>query len=80
MRKSEYNPKSLTFYDGTTAKYFAEDDNGALSDDYLKILSPTKELIKAAEAAGDWTTLPMLFSIVFKDENFFSVETQEWGL
>lgn len=54
LRKSEYNPKSLTFYDGTTAKYFAEDDNGALSDDYLKILSPTKELIKAAEAAGDW--------------------------
>lgn len=44
----------MTFYDGATAKYFAEDDNGALSDDYLKILSPTKELIKVAEAAGDW--------------------------
>lgn len=54
LRKSEDNPKSLTFYDGTTAKYFAEDDNGALSNDYLKILSPTKELIKVAEAAGDW--------------------------
>ncbi|MCR5312110.1 MAG: hypothetical protein K6E54_00400 [Bacteroidaceae bacterium] len=54
LRKSANNPKSLIFYDGAVEKYFAEDDNGVLSDDYLKILSPTKELIKAAESANDW--------------------------
>lgn len=54
LRNSVDNPKSLIFYDGTVAKYFAEDDNGVLSDDYLKILSPTKELIKSAESAEDW--------------------------
>ena len=54
LRNSADNPKSLTFYDGAIAKYFAEDDNGALSDDFLKILSPTKELIKIAEDAEDW--------------------------
>lgn len=54
LRNSADNPKALTFYDGTTAKYFAEDDNGALSDDFLKIFSPTKELIKIAEDAEDW--------------------------
>lgn len=54
LRKSTCKPKSLVFYDGTVAKYFAEDDTGALADDYLKILSPTKELIKAANATGDW--------------------------
>lgn len=54
LRNSSDNPKSLIFYDGTVAKYFAEDDNGVLSDDYLKILSPTKELIKSAESAEDW--------------------------
>lgn len=54
LRNSVNNPKSLLFYDGTVVKYFAADDNGVLSDDYLKILSPTKELIKSAESAEDW--------------------------
>lgn len=54
MRKSANKPKSLVYYDGTVAKYFAEDDTGVLADDYLKILSPTKEIIMAANAAGDW--------------------------
>ena len=54
LRKSLNNPKALFYYDGTANKYFAEDDNGVLKDDYFKILSPTRDLLKAAEEAGDW--------------------------
>lgn len=54
LRKSADKPKSLVYYDGSVAKYFAEDDTGVLADDFLKILSPTKELIKEANTAGDW--------------------------
>lgn len=54
LRKSQGNPKALFYYDGTANKYFAEDDNGVLKDDYLKILSPTKGLLTAAEEANDW--------------------------
>lgn len=54
MRKSSSDPKALFYYDGTSNKYFAEDDNGKLNDDYLKILSPTKDLIKKSNEAGDW--------------------------
>lgn len=54
LRKSKDNPKALFYYDGASNKYYAEDDNGKLKDDYLKVLSPTKELIKQANDAGDW--------------------------
>lgn len=54
LRKSKADPKSLVYYDGTAAKYFAKDDNGLLTDDYLKILSPTKALLRAAEEEQDW--------------------------
>ena len=54
LRQSGSDPKSLFYYSGTALKYFAEDDNGVLTDDYLKILSPTKDLLKAAEEAGNW--------------------------
>lgn len=54
MRKSASEPKALFYYDGTSNKYYAEDDNGKLKDDYIKILSPTKDLIKQANEAGDW--------------------------
>ena len=54
LRKKKDAPKALFYYDGSSNKYYAEDDNGVLKDDYLKILSPTKELIKAAEEAQDW--------------------------
>lgn len=54
LRKSKTDPKRLVYYDGTAVKYFAEDDNGLLTDDYLKILSPTKDLLRAAEKDEDW--------------------------
>ena len=54
LRKSTNNPVSLKYYDGSTAKYFAEDDNGRKQDDYLQILAPTKQLIKGANESGDW--------------------------
>lgn len=54
LRKSTKAPKALVYYDGSATKYFAEDDNGVLNDDYLKILSPTHDLLKAAEEAKDW--------------------------
>jgi len=54
LRKSATDPKALFYYDGSSNKYYAEDDNGVLKDDYIKILSPTKELLKAAEEAGNW--------------------------
>lgn len=54
MRKSISNPKALFYYDGNANKYFAEDDKGKLTDDYLKVLSPTKSLLKAANEADDW--------------------------
>ena len=54
LRQSKANPKALFYYDGSSNKYFSEDDNGQLIDDYLKVLSPTKELIKQANEAGDW--------------------------
>jgi len=54
LRNSITYPKALFYYDGSTNKYYAEDDNGKLKDDYIKILAPTKELLKAAEKAQDW--------------------------
>lgn len=54
LRKSTTDPKALFYYDGSSNKYYSEDDNGVLKDDYLKILSPTKELLNAAEQAEDW--------------------------
>ena len=54
LRQSSTVPKALFYYDGSSNKYYSEDDNGVLKDDYLKILSPTKELLKAAEQARDW--------------------------
>lgn len=54
LRKSSKNPKALFYYDGSTNKYYAEDDNGILKDDFIKILAPTKDLLKAAEEAQNW--------------------------
>lgn len=54
LRNSQYDPKTLIYYDGTANKYFAEDDTGPLQDDYLKILSPTKSLMATANEVGDW--------------------------
>lgn len=54
LRRSNSNPKSLFYYDGTSNKYYAEDDNGLLKDDFIKILSPTPALVSAANDAKDW--------------------------
>ena len=54
LRKGNGDPKALFYYDGSSNKYYSEDDNGKLKDDYMKILSPTSKLLKAAEDAGDW--------------------------
>ena len=54
LRKSGNAPKALFYYDGCTNKYYAEDDSGKLKDDYIKILAPTKDLLKAAEEAQNW--------------------------
>lgn len=54
LRKGNGDPKALFYYDGSSNKYYSEDDNGKLKDDYIKILSPTSNLLKAAEEAGDW--------------------------
>lgn len=54
LRGMKSMPTALFYHDGSSAKYFAEDDNGKLTDDYLNILSPTSELLDAAEAAKDW--------------------------
>lgn len=54
LRKSRDAPKALFYYDGCTNKYYAENDSGKLKDDYIKILAPTKDLLKAAEEAQNW--------------------------
>lgn len=54
LRKSEVSPKALIYYDGDKNKYYAQDADGDKSDDYIQILSPTKELIDAANKALDW--------------------------
>lgn len=54
LRKMDSAPKALFYYDGSKNKYYAEDDKGVLTDDFIQILSPTKDLIKAANDAGDW--------------------------
>lgn len=54
LRKLNFVPKALFYYDGDKNKYYAEDDKGALTDDFIKILSPTKDLIKSANDACDW--------------------------
>lgn len=54
LRRSQAKPKALFLYDGYKNKYYAEDDNGILKDDYIQILSPTKELIRNANEVGDW--------------------------
>ena len=54
LRKSDSSPKALNYFDGTSCKYFAEDDNGLKRDDYIQILAPTKKLVDDANKAGDW--------------------------
>lgn len=54
MRTCTSDPKALFYYDGSSNKYFAENDKGKLTDDYLQILSPTRALLNAANEAGDW--------------------------
>lgn len=54
LRKRREAPKALFYYDGQSNKYYSEDDQGKLTDDYLMILSPTKDLINQANEAGDW--------------------------
>ena len=54
FRKSKSKPKALFYYDGSATKYFAEDDKGIKRDDFIKILAPTPELIKAANENSDW--------------------------
>lgn len=54
LRKNAENPKALNYYDGSVNKYFAVDDSGRKGDDYLQILAPTPQLIKAANDSGDW--------------------------
>lgn len=54
LRNSKESPKALIYYDGNENKYYAEDDNGKKSDDYIQILSPTMELIQQANDGKDW--------------------------
>jgi beta-lactamase superfamily II metal-dependent hydrolase len=54
LRKSVTSPKALIYYDGDVNKYYAEDDSGRKTDDYLQILAPTKELIQQANYEGNW--------------------------
>lgn len=54
LRKSKDCPKALFYLDGASNKFFCEDNNGLKNDDYLKILSPTKALIDAANEQEDW--------------------------
>lgn len=54
LRKSAENPIALNYYDGSVNKYFAVDDSGRKGDDYLQILAPTPQLMKAANESGDW--------------------------
>lgn len=54
LRKSKTKPKALFLYSGQANKYYALDDNGQKTDDYLEILSPTKQLIAEANRNKDW--------------------------
>lgn len=54
LRKSKDNPKALVLYSGQKNRYYASDDKGLKTDDYLEILSPTKDLIRAANQAKEW--------------------------
>lgn len=65
LRKSKDGPKALFYYDGSTNKYYAEDDKGKLTDDYLRILAPTPGLLEASEKAKDWndSSYVILYSI-----------------
>lgn len=57
LRISKSNPKALHYLEGNATKYFAYDGNGnKLNDDYLQILSPTKQMIKGAKSkqASEW--------------------------
>ena len=54
LRQSKSNPLALYYSDGDSKKYFAYDEKGKKSDDFLQILSPTAALLKAANESGDW--------------------------
>lgn len=65
LRQSINTPKALFYYDGSSNKYYSEDDNGSLKDDYIKILAPTQELLQSAESAQDWndSSYVLLYSV-----------------
>ncbi len=54
LRQSKSKPKALFYLDGASNKYFSKTDDGDKSDDYLQILSPTKELLKDAIEKDDF--------------------------
>lgn len=54
LRKSKDSPKVLFYLDGASYKFFRKNNNGLKNDDYLKILSPTKALINAANEQVIW--------------------------
>ena len=54
LRKSATSPKALNYLEGASYQYFREDENGKKKDDYLQILSPTEDLIAAANKQGNW--------------------------
>lgn len=74
LRKSKTKPQALFLYSGQANKYYALDDNGQKTDDYLEILSPTKQLIAEANPTRIGMIVLMLYSTIFKDEKSSSVE------
>lgn len=54
LRQSKTKPKALFYLDGASNKYFSKTDNGDKTDDYLQILSPTKELLEEAIDKDDY--------------------------
>lgn len=54
LRKSQTCPKALFYLDGASKKYFSKTDDGDKTDDYIQILSPTKDLIEEAIEKDDY--------------------------
>src|SRR5262249_40608013 len=52
--KPQTDPKRLVLYSGDFGQYWNRGEDGQAGGDGLIVLAPTKELVAAANEAGDW--------------------------
>jgi beta-lactamase superfamily II metal-dependent hydrolase len=65
LRGSSSNPKVLRLCRGAAGAFWNEDPNGYDNHDGIEILSPTPEIVRAANLCGNWNNLSYVLRISY---------------